>query len=474
MKEGKRMKKKILITLISICTMLLTSGIVNASEEVQGSFYFSIQDGEAILGHCNTNATIAEIPSEYSGCPVTTIGAYAFESCTKLRSISIPDTVTSIGTSAFTGCKSIPEIKIPDSVTKIGSLAFENCSGLTDITIPASVTSIGTQAFKGCKGLTSVTIPDTVLSIGDAPFDSCTSLTQININDSNENFSSVNGHLFNKDKTTLIQYALGKSDTSFTVPDSVTKIATNAFAGSTNLKNITLPASVKEIGFSAFNYCSNLESINLPDAVTSIADSVFAYCFNLKNLSLGDEITNVGANAFYCCSSLSDIKLPNVESIGEWTFTNCSGLKSITLGTNLTNVSFGAFDCCELTDVYYSGSEDDWNKIEISTDWNYSLSSATKHYNTVISATPKLTYAAKKTNTSLTVNTSDFQDVSASEVILAVYDEVGALKELKSLPLQNEVTFTNVDLSKGSAKVMAWDTFSEMFPFAKVLGLTLK
>ncbi len=112
---------------------------------------------------------------------VTSIGDFAFSSCTGLTSITIPDSVTSIGYSAFSGCTALTEITIPCSVTSIGEYAFYYCTSLTSVTIPNSVTSIGFEAFSGCTGLTEVTIGNGVTSIGGSAFGNCTGLTQITV-----------------------------------------------------------------------------------------------------------------------------------------------------------------------------------------------------------------------------------------------------------------------------------------------------
>ena len=158
------------------------------------------------------------------GNGVTNIGNYAFENCSNLISVTIPNSVTSIGEYAFENCSSLPSVVIPNSVTSIGISAFEGCSSLTSITIPNSVTSIGNSAFYNCSSLTSATIGSSVTSIGESAFSGCSSLTSI------------------------------------TIPSSVTSIGNSAFYNCSSLTSITIPNSVTSIGQGAF-WGSSLTSI---------------------------------------------------------------------------------------------------------------------------------------------------------------------------------------------------------------------
>ena len=139
--------------------------------------------------------------------------------------------VTSIGDGAFSGCAALNSVTIPDSVTDIGYSAFSGCTGLTSLVIGSSVRNIGSRAFYGCTGFTSVTIPDSVSIIGLYAFRYCTNLTAISVDSGNSAYVSLDGVLYNKNVTRLIQYPYVREG-AYSIPDSVTDIG-SAFSGCT-------------------------------------------------------------------------------------------------------------------------------------------------------------------------------------------------------------------------------------------------
>ena len=196
-------------------------------------------------------------------------------------------------------------------VTGNGSSAFRGCNSLTSVTIPDSVTSIGGWAFSSCASLESITIPNSVTNIGGSAFRSCHSLTNITVDAGNPNYSSENGVLFNKAKTELIQYPVGKKDTTYSIPDSVTSIGSGAFSECYFLTSIPIPNSVTSIGETAFAACASLTSITIPDSVTRIGPYAFLSCVSLKNVTIGSGMTEfetVGSTeTFQGCFSLKSI-----------------------------------------------------------------------------------------------------------------------------------------------------------------------
>lgn len=190
--------------------------------------------------------------------------------CGKNGTCTIPDGVTNIGFGAFAECTALVRVTLPDSVITIGDFAFCECTRLTSVTIPDSVITIGDLAFYECPRLTSVTIPDGVTNIGDFTFSGCTSLTKITVDAANPNYSSLDGVLFDKARTTLIQCPGGRNGT-YTIPDGVTAI-----------------------GYEAFRDCTALTSVMIPGSVTAIDDGTFARCTALTNIFFAGNAPTLG------------------------------------------------------------------------------------------------------------------------------------------------------------------------------------
>jgi len=180
---------------------------------------------------------------------------------------------------------------IPNGVITIGDSAFAGCTGLTGVTIGNSVTGIRDLAFWGCTSLTGVTIPASVTGIGGSAFYGCTSLTAINVAAANTAYSSQDGVLYNKGKTSLVAYPAGKTGASFTIPASVTGIGVWAFYGCTSLTGVTIPNSVTRIGGGAFYNCTSLTSVTIPNSVTSIGREAFRGCTRLASVTIPGNVS---------------------------------------------------------------------------------------------------------------------------------------------------------------------------------------
>ncbi|MGA2659967.1 MAG: leucine-rich repeat domain-containing protein [Verrucomicrobiota bacterium] len=266
--------------------------------------------GDSAFAYCNRLAIIT-IPNS-----VTNIGGGAFSDCGDLAMVTIGNGVTNIGAGVFSECPSLTIITIPDSVTSIGESAFSACTSLLSITIPGSVTSIGDGAFSG-TGLTNIAIPSTLANIGKDAFAGCVSLTQITVDPLNPFYSSVDGVLFDKSQTTLIQYPSGKAG-RYTTPDSVTSIGSEAFYGCEWLSSVTIPNSVTNIGSQAFSGCTRLASVAIPNSVTSIGSQTFSGCSSLASLTIPKSITGIGDAAFADCGSLRSAYFEGNAPIAAW------------------------------------------------------------------------------------------------------------------------------------------------------------
>jgi hypothetical protein len=171
----------------------------------------------------------------------------------------------------------VKKIIIENGVTYIGKYAFYMFANATTVSIANTVTEIGEAAFDSCISLESVSISADLTVIGEYAFCRCNSLSGINVDGANPNYSSLDGVLFNKDKTILIQYPCAKTGTSYSVPESVVVIGDRAFSHCNNLESVEIPEGVTTIETYAFSSCEKLENINIPDSVTSIGEGAFKY-----------------------------------------------------------------------------------------------------------------------------------------------------------------------------------------------------
>jgi len=377
-------------TSITITRWPDASGAVEIPPTVYGKPVTTI--GPEAFARC-TELTSITIPNS-----VTTIGDHAFDTCVGLNSIIIPPGVKSIGIAAFESCTSLTSITIPTSVTNIGRSTFWSCTDLTSITIPSSVTSIGDYAFHNCGELTSITILSGVTRIGDRAFDECSGLTAITVDPLNANYSSLDGVLFNKNQTTLIQCPGGKAG-SVTIPAGVTCIGSAAFRDCGRLTSITIPTSVTSIGEFAFFSCKVLTSVTIPPGVTSIGKYAFSDCTSLTNVAIPASVTSIGGIECGGCTSLTEftvdphnanyssldgvlynkhqttlIQCPpgktgsvtlsaNVTTIEDNAFKNCTGLTSVMIPASLTSIG-GIFDCTGLTEITVDSQNANYSSLD--------------------------------------------------------------------------------------------------------------
>lgn len=300
-----------------------------------------------------------------AGSVCRSIGRSAFYGCSSLINVSIPDSVTTIGIDAFASCASLTSVFIGSGATSISNSAFRNCPLLESImaqednliyhssenclietasktlilgcknsVIPAdgSVTSIGNSAFDGCSSLLSVTIPKGITSINKYAFHGCLKLNRVIIS------------------------------------DGVISIGYGAFQACVSLGSVVIPDGVESVGDYAFAYCTNLADITIPDSVAYIGISAFEKCsFRLTSVVIGNGVVSIGNSAFAGCSKLKNVTIGNsVTIIGNYAFEDCASLVSVSIPESVTYIGFEAFaECVSLETVYYYGSGESWNYINI-------------------------------------------------------------------------------------------------------------
>lgn len=228
--------------------------------------------------------------------------------------IVIGEGVESIAKEAFQGFEAVEAIELPDSLLSIGESAFNGCISLEEVVLPDNVGTVGRDAFYMCESLKKVEIGPYVNSIGSHAFLSTPSLESISVDKENEDYSSENGVLFNKDKTELIVFPRAGAVTEYIVPDGVTSIAGSAFYYCSKLKKIELPDSLLKIGEASFAGCSGITSITLPDGLKSIGYCAFEECSKLQSIEIPASVTTLGDSAFAYCSSLESITFYNPET----------------------------------------------------------------------------------------------------------------------------------------------------------------
>ena len=294
------------------------------------------------------------ITSVYVPATLMRMGYKAFLDCKNLTEVTFAEnsTLDKIYCGAFQNCTSLKEIELPDSLLEIDYDAFRGCTSLSEVTFGDSLTTIGTSTFMG-TAVETIYIPANVTTIGASAFRNCYDLTTVTF-DENCAITEINSELFYGEK--------GSKLNSINIPDTVTIIHARAFRNCDGLTEIELPASLVTIGPEAFFDCDSLESIHIPASVTSIGGEeklngstqrgyTFSSCGNLKSVTFGEnsQLTDINNNTFSACTSLESIIIPaGVENIYNEAFIQCYSLKSVTFQSdeNLKKIYTSAFDKC--------------------------------------------------------------------------------------------------------------------------------
>lgn len=300
---------------------------------------------------------------------VTTIGNKAFNGCKSLTEATLPANLTVINNFAFMGCSSLGEIALPDKVEKLGESAFEGCSSLTSVVLPNSVKTLGACAFQQCKKLNSVNLGNSLETIGwyafsgcelvksiDIPasvifmeaascFFNCEGMTAINVSPDNKNYASKDGLLYDKKLETLLTCPKGVVKAE--LPETVVAIGDSAFRYNFVLESVTMHEGIKTIGDEAFLSCWTLSSLDIPNSVTTIGIRAFERCEAMTSITLPSSLTAISERMLLRCSRLQAIEIPEqVTSIGAYAFMECKGLKELKMPDAVKTISESAFLSC--------------------------------------------------------------------------------------------------------------------------------
>ena len=296
-----------------------------------------------------------------------TVSPYAFKDCIFLTGVVIPNSVEYINEYAFDGCSNIASVSAGNGIKLIGEAAFEDTAYYAnnnnwdnnvlyvgeylikakdivagEYTVKEGTKLIAEKAFYDCNALTSLNLPVELTYINGAALQGCDVLASINVAEGNSSFKSIDGNLYSL-QNVLLQYAIGNTQATFTLPETTVKVGDYAFYDCTNIAAVTLPESVLEIGESAFADCAKLLTVDMRN-VEVIGTGAFSGCSKLQSVSFGLALEKIGDFAFMNCTSLDGIVFPaGIVEIGSNAFNGCIELKNVKFPASLRVIGASAF-----------------------------------------------------------------------------------------------------------------------------------
>ena len=338
---------------------------------------------------------------------LVTIEKQAFSECSALRSVVRPEGLLSLESYAFSKCSNLTSVALPSSLLSIEDGAFMECTALTEIDIPFGIAEIGNETFYGCTKLARVGIPDSVQSIKSYAFYQCEGLAELDLP---PQLQSIGKSAF----------FLCSSLTSVTLPEGLTELGSFAFSSSHAIREVSIPSTLSKIPDNAFSCCSALESVVISEGVVSIGAEAFESCYTMKAIHIPSTVIEIEERAFLTCNELSAltvseqnpryksegnclvdtvtgtvlfgnsyseipsgvrvigayalsdcdlrrITLPDgVEIIEQYAFYSSWGTVSVVIPASVTLIADSAFaSCFYISNVYYAGTEEQWEQITI-------------------------------------------------------------------------------------------------------------
>lgn len=326
----------ILVTamLCAVLVLGVSVGTVFAAETVPEGLIYTVAGGKATVTGYTGSVTELVIPGTVEGCPVTAVAANAFSGNTALSAVTIPESLTTFGAGAFNGCTGLKAVYISNLTAWVTS-TFQKADGvsawlsnplyyaknlylngqlITELVIPEGVTKVSSDAFRNAVNIKSIVVPEGVTELGERTFMGMSNLVSVQL------------------------------------PDSLKSISGQAFRDCAKLPELSIPESVTSIGGTAFNGCKSLTELRLPSGITAISSYMFQNCSGLTGMTLPDEVTNIMVQSFENCIALTYVRIPaGVTTIGQKAFNNCPAL----------------------TDVYFYGTQAQWDAITVASGNDY-------------------------------------------------------------------------------------------------------
>ncbi len=352
----------------------------NCSHEFGGTQGLDLQlynDGTYYIcyGRGDSTDTDIVIPFQYNGLPVKEVSVSAFKDDETITSVKFGRNIEVISGYSFYNCTNLQKAVFDCPEAELTS-PFKYCTSLQNPVL--NVRSIQVESFSGCTSVTKCIIGENVSSIATNGLTGMYSNRAFVVREGNTSYKSVDGDVYRYDGEYMLQYAIGKEDESFTIPEGVIRTGAFAFYEAQNLKEVRISDTVEELGMWSHQRCPALERVYIGKGVSYIDTRAFGLCYNLVEFIVdeentyvvaidGDLYTNNGNRIIQYCFGKNPVNVEladNLIRIGGYSFWGCKTLESIVVGTAVTQAEPGAFsECDNLKTVYYKGDEDAFNDI---------------------------------------------------------------------------------------------------------------